>query len=298
MKSASRRRFTALLFLSALCVFAADPTFMVRRVQNIQPRPDGLTLNAKAAFYKPIFGAGDKDAGQLRSIARYGELSVNRDGATAVVSYPDEEQVYFVLDGNGTLTYAGQKVPLKKDDVVFFPPGVKHGIANTSEAPIRVVVMGFRIPKAWPASPVTTLKMVNAGEVQLQEMPGHGKTSLFRMLLGPHNTPGPGKIPNQLQVAQVVEGMYVIEFAPTGTNIPHHHMMEEEIYYLIRGHGDMVAGGGFDGNEGRYPATAGDAYFFRVNTTVGFYGGNKEGEPFSAVLAVRSQYPFRFAEKR
>ena len=89
--------------------------------------------------------------------------------------------------------------------------------------------MGFRIPRGCPASPVTALKMVNAGDVPLQEMPGHGKTSLFRMLLGPHNTPGPGKIPNRLQVAQVVEGLYVIEFAPSGTNIPHHHMMEEEI---------------------------------------------------------------------
>jgi mannose-6-phosphate isomerase-like protein (cupin superfamily) len=287
-----------LAYFGACCLSAADPTFMVRRVPNMQPQPDDLTLNAKAASYQPIFGAGDKDAGQLRSIARYGELNVGADGATAVVSYPEEEQVYFVLEGNGTLTYAQEKVPLKKDDVVFFPPGVPHGVANTTAAPIRVVVMGFRIPKGWPASPITGLKMVNTADVQLQEMPSHGKTALFRMLLGPHNTPGPGKIPNRLQVAQIIEGMYVIEFAPTGTNIPHHHPMEEEIYYVLRGHGDMVAGGGIDGNEGRHPATAGDVYFFRLNTTVGFYGGNKEGEAYSAVLAIRSQYPFRFAEKR
>jgi len=291
-------RFAALLVSSAAYVFAADPTFMARRVEDIQPQPDDLTLNAKAASYKPIFGAGDKDARQLRSIARYGELTVGPDGATASVGYPDEEQVYFVLDGNGSLTYADLKTPLKKDDVVFFPPGVKHAVTNTSAAPIRVLVMGFRIPRGWPASPVTGLKMANAGNVPLQEMPYHGKTALFRMLLGPHNTPGPGKIPNRLQVSQVVEGMYVIEFAPGGTNIPHHHIMEEEIYYVLRGKGDMVAGGGLDGNEGRHPATAGDVYFIRLNSTVGFYGGNKEGEPYSAVLAIRSQYPFPFAEKR
>jgi mannose-6-phosphate isomerase-like protein (cupin superfamily) len=298
MKRDGHMRFAALLIVSALGVLAADPTFMVRRVQSVQPQPDDLTLNVTSAVYQPLFGAGDKDVNQPRSIARYGELTVASDGATALVSYPEEEQVYYVLNGNGTLTYGEQKVAIKKDDVIFFPPGIKHGVANTSPAPIHVVVMGFRIPKGWPASPVTALKMANAAGVTLQEMPGHGKTALFRMLLGPHNTPGPGKIPNRLQVSQIVEGMYVIEFAPTGTNIPHHHTMEEEIYYVIRGRGDMVAGGGIDGNEGRYPATAGDVYFFRLNTTVGFYGGNKEGEANSAVLAVRSQYPFRFAEKR
>jgi mannose-6-phosphate isomerase-like protein (cupin superfamily) len=76
------------------------------------------------------------------------------------------------------------------------------------------------------------------------------------------------------------------------TNIPHHHEMEEEIYYVLRGHGDMVAGGGADGNEGRYPAKEGDAYFIRLNTTVGFYSGSKAGEDHDLILAVRSSFPF------
>ncbi len=88
--------------------------------------------------------------------------------------------------------------------------------------------------------------------------------------------------------------MYTIHFSPTGTNIPHHHPMEEEIYILLEGHGDIVAGGGMDGNEGWHPARAGDVYFFRLNATVGFYSGNKKGEPDSIILAVRSRYPFPF----
>jgi hypothetical protein len=53
----------------------------------------------------------------------------------------------------------------------------------------------------------------------------------------------------------------------------------------------MVAGGGADGNEGRYPAKEGDAYFFRLNTTVGFYSGAKPGAPKDLILAVRSKFP-------
>jgi hypothetical protein len=71
--------------------------------------------------------------------------------------------------------------------------------------------------------------------------------------------------------------------------------MEEEIYYILRGHGDMVAGGGADGNEGRYPATEGDAFFLRLNTTVGFYSGSHSGD-HDLVLAVRSRYPFHKAD--
>jgi hypothetical protein len=67
--------------------------------------------------------------------------------------------------------------------------------------------------------------------------------------------------------------------------------MEEEIYYILRGHGDMVAGGGADGNEGRYPATEGDVFFIRLNATVGFYSGSHGGD-HDLVLAVRSRFPF------
>jgi mannose-6-phosphate isomerase-like protein (cupin superfamily) len=86
--------------------------------------------------------------------------------------------------------------------------------------------------------------------------------------------------------------LFLMDFAPGGTNIPHHHDMEEEIYYILRGSGEMVAGGGADGNEGRYPARAGDAFFIRLNATVGFYSGARPGGEHDLILAVRSRYPF------
>ena len=86
--------------------------------------------------------------------------------------------------------------------------------------------------------------------------------------------------------------LFVMDFAPGGTNIPHHHETEEEIYYVLRGGGQMVAGGGVDGNEGRYPTTQGDAWFVRLNATVGFYSGAKPGGEHDLILAVRSSFPF------
>ena len=79
-----------------------------------------------------------------------------------------------------------------------------------------------------------------------------------------------------------------MDFVPGGTNFPHHHESAEEIYLVIDGEGEMVAGGGMDGLEGRHPAKAGDAYYFRPNCTVGFYNQKKDGAK-AYILAVRSR---------
>ena len=55
----------------------------------------------------------------------------------------------------------------------------------------------------------------------------------------------------------MVNSFFWMDFAPGGTNWPHHHEAAEEIYLVIDGQGEMVAGSGMDGVEGRYPAKAG-----------------------------------------
>ncbi len=278
---------TAAFLLSAACLWSADPTFLRRSLANAAPQPDDLTTNARSASYKPLFGVGDAQARQLKGVARYGELTVGPDGASAVVKYPAEEQIYYILDGNGTLLYEDQKVAVKKDDFMYLPPAVAHGMSNLSNRPVRLLVMGFKIPAGKNVPAPAKVMLANAADVGLVPVGGHGPTSLFKLLMGTTESKR-----DKLAAASQMVSLFIMDFAPGGTNIPHHHEMEEEIYYVLRGHGDMVAGGGMDGNEGRYPAKEGDAYFFRLNTTVGFYSGAKPGEDHDLVLAVRSTFPF------
>jgi hypothetical protein len=63
----------------------------------------------------------------------------------------------------------------------------------------------------------------------------------------------------------------------------------------LDGHGNIVAGGGIDGIEGLHAASAGDAYFFRLNCTVGFYNSPEAGAK-AHILAVRSRFPFPKSE--
>lgn len=275
----------ALLLFPAL-LGAADPTFLRRSVGAIQPRPDDLTNGAAGAAYRPIFGVGDPDARQLKGIARYGELTVEPRGATAIVSYPAEEQLYFVLAGEGTLRYAEERAPVKPNDFMYLPVDVPHGVANDSATPLRLLVMGYKIPRGVKPAPTPKLLLANAGTVEGQQLASHGPTVLFKLLMGATDSTR-----DKLAAANQMTSLFIMEFAPGGTNIPHHHESEEEIYYVLQGSGDMVAGGGADGNEGRYPAKQGDAYFFRLNTTVGFYSGAKPGQPKDLILAVRSKFP-------
>src|SRR3982751_1873160 len=42
-----------------------------------------------------------------------------------------QEQIYHVLDGEGLMEIEGERTVVRKDDVIFIPPGVEHAIYNT-----------------------------------------------------------------------------------------------------------------------------------------------------------------------
>ena len=265
---------------------AVDPTFLRRHLPSVAPAPSDLTT--PSCRYKPLFGAGDKDSRHLRGIARFGEITLDGGGRSAVVSYADEEQVYVVLKGSGTLVYGQQRAAIRTGDFMYLPPGIPHGVESSDSLSASIIVMGFRIPAGASVTPPPSLLKANMDEVPKQVVGNHQPSTLYQLLMGDTTSKR-----DRLAATHVLTSLFTMEFSPGGTNFPHHHETEEEIYLLLEGYGDMVAGGGMDGIEGRHPAKAGDAYFFRLNCTVGFYSGGKEGESKARILAVRSRFPFR-----
>ncbi len=150
-----------------------------------------------------------------------------------------------------------------------------------------MIVMGFRLPSGETVKPPAHLMIANLADVPKQTVASHPASTLFQLLLGTTESKR-----DRLAASRVVTSLFVMEFDPGGTNFPHHHDREEEIYLVLDGQGDMVAGGGLDGIEGKHPAKVGDAYFFRLNCTVGFYSRTLPGQPKARILAVRSLYPF------
>jgi mannose-6-phosphate isomerase-like protein (cupin superfamily) len=258
-----------------------DPTFLYRDTSAVQASKSDLT--APGCQYKPLFGQGDPDTSVVVGVARYGEAILGPHGACATVQYPGEDQVYVVLDGKGTVNYGNEIVSLDKEDYLYLPATVPHTLRNSSGSPLVVVVMGFRTQgfekSQLPSHPLKA----NIEDVPTGLVSGHPSSTLYRLLMGDADSKR-----DRLAAGHALTSLFVMEIAPGGTNFPHHHEREEEIYLVLSGHGVMVAGGGMDGIAGRHPAKTGDAYFFRLNCTVGYYSA---ANVKSRILAVRSWYP-------
>ena len=57
-----------------------------------------------------------------------------------------QEEMFVVLEGQGTLRVAGEMLPIAAGDVIFIPPGPEypHQIINTSDAPLKYLSLSTR----------------------------------------------------------------------------------------------------------------------------------------------------------
>jgi mannose-6-phosphate isomerase-like protein (cupin superfamily) len=261
-----------------------EPTWLHRYVPALKDA--AVDLSSAACHYKPIFGAGDIQDRLPRTVMRFAEVTLDASGSCRSVHYDREEEIYFLLKGSAALRYGDETYPMHTNDFTYLAPGTNHSIANSSQEKAQLLVMGFKIPPAVMISaPPPNPKIVNLDDLKEQTVEGHPTSVLYKLLVGPRT----GKR-DAINEAYVVVDFFRMNFAPGGTNSPHHHEVAEEIYLVIDGQGEMVAGSGTDGIAGRYLAKAGDAYYFRQNCTVGFYNQNKP-EAKAHILAVRAKVP-------
>jgi mannose-6-phosphate isomerase-like protein (cupin superfamily) len=256
-----------------------DPTFLHRAISQVEPRE--VDLSAAGCRYKPLFGTGDSEPEVVRGFVRFGELTLSPKAACKPVTYPTEEQAYVIMEGQGILHYGATVAPIRRHDFTYLPAGIAHWVENKSDDGLTLYVMGFRVPEG--TLPPTRLLMSNYDDVKKVTVSGHPDSVLYQLLMGDVNSKR-----DRLAAGHLLTSLYLMEFQPGGTNFPHHHDSEEEIYVLLDGEGQIVAGSGMNGIEGLFPAKTGDAYFFRLNCTVGFY--NSQAGP-AHILGVRSLYP-------
>jgi mannose-6-phosphate isomerase-like protein (cupin superfamily) len=261
-----------------------DATWLRRSVPLLSKTEKALA--AGECQYAPIFGEGDQDSRILRTVTRVGQVTISANGSCPAEDNAGEEEIYFVLEGNAVMRYADQTHGLAAKDFTYVAPGVRHSMANNSAQAVRVLLMRFKIPqRITRAEPPTTPKIVNLDNLKEETVEGHPTSVLYKLMVGPRTATR-----DAIDQAYMVTSLFWMDFAPGGTNFPHHHEGAEEIYVVMDGEGQMVAGSGMDGIEARYPAKAGDAYYFRPNCTVGFYNQDKPGAK-AHILAVRARIP-------
>ena len=50
-------------------------------------------------------------------------------------------EAFYMLDGEGTLEIDGERHPLRANEAAVFDPRKLHGLVNTSDAPVRYMVI-------------------------------------------------------------------------------------------------------------------------------------------------------------
>jgi len=56
-------------------------------------------------------------------------------------SHKVQEQIYHVLEGEGSMEIEGKKTIVRKHDVIFIPPGVSHSIRNEGLGDLTFIVV-------------------------------------------------------------------------------------------------------------------------------------------------------------
>ena len=57
------------------------------------------------------------------------------------------EEIFYVMDGEGTVRVNDETSPIKKDDALIMAPGDVHSVENTGGAPLELMVVGAALEK-------------------------------------------------------------------------------------------------------------------------------------------------------
>jgi len=278
------RQYTLFLILLLAVTGNAESQYLKRSLYTTPEVKAEVTIGT--AHYKALFGAGDDSSGIIRGISRYGYLVIDSGGNTNEIEYENEEHILFILGGAGILQCGKEKLPVSKNDFMYIPGGMNYRISNPREQSLSLIEMGFKLLPEGCVRKTSKLMVANTDAVKFQTLPSHGPTTQFQLLLGTTESTR-----DKLAAACQVTSLFIMDFASGGTNNPHRHDNEEEVYLILRGHGDIVAGEKDGGGELRHSSIEGDVYFFSPKTLIGFYSGNNPEEEHARILAIRFKYP-------
>ena len=51
------------------------------------------------------------------------------------------EEIYYFLEGDGVMSFDGEEVSVAAGDAVLAPEGVDHGLRNTGDGPMKLVIV-------------------------------------------------------------------------------------------------------------------------------------------------------------
>ena len=116
------------------------PFLNLDEIENFKERSDGKFGERCAGVSEQI---GAKRLGYSVSIVAPGQR------VCPFHNHHINEEMFLILDGQGTLRFGDAEYPIKKNDIIACPPGgrdVAHQIINTSDQDIRYLCLSTNDP--------------------------------------------------------------------------------------------------------------------------------------------------------
>ena len=68
-----------------------------------------------------------------------GYVTLEPDGGQVPWHNQEQEEVYFIVEGEGEMCLGGERVELRTGQAAYIPPRVFHQLTNTGTAPLRMI---------------------------------------------------------------------------------------------------------------------------------------------------------------
>lgn len=125
---------------------------LIRNVNEItkyvSPRHgEGTTYQAffSMPYLHELIGIPPKRFAVAKRIEFFGVMTIEAGATNKRHIHEDVEQIYFILEGEGTVWVGDKKAEVRKGDAVFLPDRVSHGFYNSSDKPCVILLAGAKV---------------------------------------------------------------------------------------------------------------------------------------------------------
>ena len=98
---------------------------MLGHIQNIEQKAKDN------AFFRQVLETGKNTQIVIMSIEPNSEIGME--------THPDNDQVLYLVDGEGKVILNGEEAPFKKGDAVLVKSGTKHNFITVGNSPMKIV---------------------------------------------------------------------------------------------------------------------------------------------------------------
>jgi len=104
-----------------------------------------LSSHGETTKYQLIFGRGSNYPDITRKFTSIWVMTVEPGGTNQPHVHEDEEQIYIIKEGSGTVVVGDEKRKVGEGDAIYLPPKITHAFYNDGEEPCVIIAVGAKI---------------------------------------------------------------------------------------------------------------------------------------------------------